>query len=145
MSQHDQPVPPEFNPDPVTFEPTLPVDPGKQPFPSQQSASGRNQALSAGPPPPPPPIPPYPIFPDNYAVEPTYLNYIINLPAATTPYQINGQWHLGFEGWAYTSGLNGGWVSHFNVSTAGGPMLHVYFNLWGYLEVVGVGGRPSGF
>ena len=68
-----------------------------------------------------------------------------NLPPSLYPYYIIGEWHLGFEGWAVERGINGGRVAHFNVQTYGGPMLHVYFNAYGQLEVVPQGGRPTGY
>lgn len=73
------------------------------------------------------------------------LNMIINLPPSQLPYQIVREWHLVFEVWAYQDGLNGGYVSHFNIQAAGGPQLHVYYNALGQLEVVGIGQRPTGY
>jgi hypothetical protein len=72
---------------------------------------------------------------------------IINLPPAQQPYQIARGWHPGFEVWAmaHQNLFPNGVVQHFNVQAPGGLMLHVYHNLNGQLEVVGLRQRPAGF
>lgn len=92
-----------------------------------------------------PSFPPYPSIPDNTPVDPRLPGFIINLPPSAMPYQVVRPWHMAFEVWAYEDGLNGGYVSHFNLQVPEGPMLHVYYNAFGQLEVVGIGQRPTGY
>jgi hypothetical protein len=87
----------------------------------------------------------YPSIPPGTAVAPDLLQQIVNLPPSQRRYQIIGQWHDGFEPWAFQHGFNKGSVTHFNVQTPGGPMLHVYWNANGQLEVVPPGGKPRGY
>ncbi|WP_196159648.1 hypothetical protein [Reinekea sp. G2M2-21] len=91
-------------------------------------------------------VAPYPNIANNAPVNALALNQIINLPPIVNGhYAIVGQWHHGFEGWALHHGFNDGMVAHFNVQANNGPMLHVYYNAFGQLEVVGIGQRPQGY
>ncbi|WP_391090947.1 PAAR domain-containing protein [Vibrio sp. NH-UV-68] len=79
-------------------------------------------------------------------VDPQLLNQIINLsPIQQGQYQIIGQWHEGFEPWAHERGINNGMIAHFNVQAVNGRMLHVYYNAFCQLEVVGIGECPLGY
>jgi hypothetical protein len=92
-----------------------------------------------------PQVAPYPIIANNTPVQAALLGQIGNLPQANVNYQIVGEWHEGFEPWAHGHGFNNGMVAHFNVRAGQGPMLHVYHNAAGGLEVVPIGQRPTGY
>ena len=135
-----------FMPQPMSsntqpFIPQQPLNANAQPFVPQQ------QVPDEQPPDPeaPPFYPPYPYIPNGTPVDPFLLALVTGLPESENPYQIIGQWHIGFEIWAYQDGLNGGYVAHFNVQAFGGPMLHVYYNALGQLEAVGMGRTPQGY
>lgn len=144
MDQNEQPLehyPPSGE---HPFPQAQQANPAAQPSALQSTAPGSDAKATVSTNPTPPQYY-YPDIPNNATVNPEVLGWISNLPPSTSTYAIVGQWHIGFETWAYNRGLYSGMVAHFNVRAGAGDMLHLYYNAYGGLEVVPHGYAPSGF